>query len=75
MKRGPPIPGSALTTTGAVDRAQTETLTGETAIQTSVHTNTTTPIVNIATPSRRDGSFVLIPAKKSAVANSTTPST
>lgn len=62
----------AFSTVGA---GQMETLTGEVAIQASVQTKTTSPIVSIATLSRRDGSLVLMPAKKSAAANITTPST
>ena len=50
-------------------------LIGDVAIHTSVTENTTTPIDSIASRSRGEGSFVLMPAKNSDAANSTTPST
>ena len=58
-----------------VAAAQTVTLTGEVAIQSAVRRKTAQPIASIAT--RRLGvvSLVLMPAKNSAEANSTTPST
>ncbi len=60
---------------GSAGPAQTATLTGEVAIQIAVPRKTAHPIESITTRSLGDVSFVLIPAKKSAEANRTTPST
>jgi putative flavoprotein involved in K+ transport len=55
--------------------AQIDRLTGNVAIQPTVTRKTTTPKPSKTMRRRRDGSFVLIPAKNSAAANSTTPRT
>ena len=57
------------------DRTQTDTETGEVAIQTAVQRKTAQPMASIATRSLGDVSLVLMPAKNSAEANRTTPST
>src|SRR5213596_1986444 len=57
------------------DPAQTVTVTGEVAIHRAVRRKTAQPMESIATRSLGEVSLVLIPAKKSADANRTTPST
>ena len=54
---------------------QTERLTGDVAIQTSVPRKTAQPTPRATARSRGSLSFVLVPAKKSATEKSTTPST
>ena len=57
------------------DRRQTDRLTGDVAIQTSVPRKTAQPTPRATARSRGSLSFVLVPAKKSATEKSTTPST
>jgi hypothetical protein len=54
---------------------QIEMLTGNVASQATVPTKMTTPKPSRSIRRRGDGSFKLIPAKKSTAANSTTQST
>ena len=56
-------------------QSQTATLTGEVAIQIAVPRKTAQPIASIATRSLGEVSLVLMPAKNSAEAKRTTPST
>jgi hypothetical protein len=61
--------------TDRASRCQTVMLTGEVAIQRAVRRKTAQPIESITTRSFGEVSFVLMPAKNSAEANRTTPST